>query len=192
MSKKCGLRLQPCLPPHTPFLEKLVLSLNFTQNLVFLYLLIIHLLCRNLCFLRILCHNATLLTESKASSRSTNTNKCINIWPLGTCLLLEPVVPWSIKSDLDVLPIDKWKCIRYYSYIKIMAFWDVTPCNLVNLTFYTLRRVTFQNTVTLIHRHNNPTSHNVSILSINPSLIYEHSSLRFAKSFTVFLLVPPI
>ena len=67
-----------------------------------------------------------------------------------------------------------------------MAFWDVTPCNLVNLTFYTLRRVTFQNTVTLIHRHNNPTSHNVSILSINPSLIYVHSSLRFAKSFTAF------
>jgi len=22
--------------------------------------------------------------------------------------------------------------MRYYSYIKIMAFWDVTPCNLVN------------------------------------------------------------
>jgi len=67
-----------------------------------------------------------------------------------------------------------------------MAFWDVTPCNLANLTFYTLRRVTFQNTVTLIHRNNNPAFHTVSILSINPSLIYVHSSLRFSKSFAAF------
>jgi hypothetical protein len=76
--------------------------------------------------------------------------------------------------------------MRYYSYIKIMASWDVTPCNMVNLTFYTLHGVTFQNTITLIHRHNKLTSHNVSILSINPSLIYVHSSLRFAKSFIAF------
>jgi hypothetical protein len=73
--------------------------------------------------------------------------------------------------------------MRYYSYIKIMASWDMTPCNMVNLTFYTPHGVTFQNTITLIHRHNKPTSPNVSILSVSPSLIYVHSSLKFAKSF---------